>query len=105
MSRLFFLAILLSVKTINSLSLLNDDKVFNLLNVDIDTKLIEFERIANTIQSMPSGGMVSSKRRELTIRLAMRAIIDGIEGDFLETVGNCYWIFSVDSITFYKNYL
>ena len=86
MSRLFFLAILLSVKTINSLSLLNDDKVFNLLNVDIDTKLIEFERIANNIQSMPSGGMVSKKRRLMTVKLAMRAIIDGIDGDFLETV-------------------
>ena len=86
MSRLFFLAILLSVKTINSLSLLNDDKVFNLLNVDIDTKLVEFERIANTIQSMPSGGMVSKKRRLMTVKLAMRAIIDGIDGDFLETV-------------------
>ena len=86
MSRLFFLAILLSVKTINSLSLLNDDKVFNLLNIDIDTKLVEFERIANTIQSMPSGGMVSKKRRLMTVKLAMRAIIDGIDGDFLETV-------------------
>ena len=86
MSRLFFLAILLSVKTINSLSLLNDDKVYNLLNVDIDTKLVEFERIANTIQSMPSGGMVSKKRRLMTVKLAMRAIIDGIDGDFLETV-------------------
>ena len=86
MSRLFFLAILLSVKTINSLSLLNDDKVFNLLNVDIDTKLVEFERIANTIQSMPSGGMVSKRRRLMTVKLAMRAIIDGIDGDFLETV-------------------
>ena len=86
MSRLFFLAILLSFKTINSLSLLNDDKVFNLLNIDIDTKLVEFERIANTIQSMPSGGMVSKKRRLMTVKLAMRAIIDGIDGDFLETV-------------------
>ena len=86
MSRLFFLTILLSVKTIHSISLLNDDKVFNSLNVDIDTKLVEFERIANTIQSMPSGGMVSKKRRLMTVKLAMRAIIDGIDGDFLETV-------------------
>ena len=86
MSRLFFLAILLSVKTIHSISLLNDDKIYNLLNVDIDTKLVEFERIANTIQSMPSGGMVSKKRRLMTVKLAMRAIIDGIDGDFLETV-------------------
>ena len=86
MSRLFFLTILLSVKTIHSISLLNDDKVYNLLNVDIDTKLVEFERIANTIQSMPSGGMVSKKRRLMTVKLAMRAIIDGIDGDFLETV-------------------
>ena len=58
----------------------------NLLDIDIHTKLIEFERIANSIQLMPSGGMVSWRRRLITVKLAMRAIIDGIEGDFLETV-------------------
>ena len=82
-----------------------EEKISKFLDIDIDTKLIDFEKIVKTIQLMPSGGMVSSKRRELTIRLAMRAIIDGIEGDFLETVGDCYLIFSVDSITYYKNYL
>ena len=58
----------------------------NLLDIDIHTKLIEFERIAKSIQFMPSGGMVSWRRRLITVKLAMRAIIDGIEGDFLETV-------------------
>ena len=85
-ARLFVLALLLSVKRIQAKYLLNNDKVLDLLNVDINTNLIEFERIANTIQSMPSGGMVSKKRRLMTVKLAMRAIIDGIDGDFLETV-------------------
>ena len=57
-----------------------------LLGIDISTKLIEFERIAKTIERMPSGGMVSAKRRLYTVKLAIRAILDGIEGDFLETV-------------------
>ena len=58
----------------------------NLLDIDIQTNLIEFKRIAKTIQLIPSGGMVTWRRRLMTIKLAMRAIIDGIEGDFLETV-------------------
>ena len=58
----------------------------SILDVDIKTGLIEFNRIASTIPKMPSGGMVSQNRRLLTVKLAMRAILDGIEGDFLETV-------------------
>ena len=64
----------------------HNDRHQNLLDIDIHTKLIEFERIAKSIQFMPSGGMVSWRRRLITVKLAMRAIIDGIEGDFLETV-------------------
>ena len=58
----------------------------SILDVDIKTGLIQFNRIASTIHKMPSGGMVSQNRRLLTVKLAMRAILDGIEGDFLETV-------------------
>ena len=78
-----------------------EEKISKFLDVDIDTKLIDFEKIVKTIQLMPSGGMVSSKRRELTIRLAMRAIIDGIEGDFLETVSKSYSMFSLESVIHY----
>ena len=65
---------------------MQDERNRNLLDIDIHTNLIEFERIAKSIQFMPSGGMVSWRRRLITVKLAMRAIIDGIEGDFLETV-------------------
>ena len=65
---------------------MQDGRNQNLLDIDIHTNLIEFERIAKSIQFMPSGGMVSWRRRLITVKLAMRAIIDGIEGDFLETV-------------------
>ena len=65
---------------------MQDGRNRNLLDIDIHTNLIEFERIAKSIQFMPSGGMVSWRRRLITVKLAMRAIIDGIEGDFLETV-------------------
>ena len=58
----------------------------SILDVDIKTGLIQFNRIASTIHKMPSGGMVSQNRRLSTVKLAMRAILDGIEGDFLETV-------------------
>ena len=58
----------------------------SILDVDIKTGLIEFNRIASTIHKMPSGGMVSQNRRLSTVKLAMRAILDGIEGDFMETV-------------------
>lgn len=58
----------------------------SILDVDINTGLIQFNRIASTIQKMPSGGMVSQNRRLSTVKLAMRAILDGIEGDFMETV-------------------
>ena len=58
----------------------------SILDVDITTGLIEFNRIASTIHKMPSGGMVSQNRRLSTVKLAMRAILDGIEGDFMETV-------------------
>ena len=64
----------------------HNERPQNLLDIDIHTNLIEFERIAKSIQFMPSGGMVSWRRRLITVKLAMRAIIDGIEGDFLETV-------------------
>ena len=77
---------ILSIEKTQSNNLLKDDQITNLLNVDISTNLIEFNRIANTIQLMPSGGMVSMRRRLMTVKLAMRSIIDGIEGDFLETV-------------------
>ena len=56
------------------------------LNIDISTKIIEFTRIARTIADMPTGGLVSKRRKLFTVKLAMRAIIDGIEGDFMETV-------------------
>jgi hypothetical protein len=65
---------------------MHNERHQNLLDIDIHTNLIEFERIAKSIQSMPSGGMVSGRRKLITVKLAMRAIIDGIEGDFLETV-------------------
>jgi len=58
----------------------------SILDVDINTGLIRFNRIASTIHKMPSGGMVSQNRRLSTVKLAMRAILDGIEGDFMETV-------------------
>ena len=58
----------------------------SILDVDIKTGLIQFNRIASSIHKMPSGGMVSQNRRLSTVKLAMRAILDGIEGDFLETV-------------------
>ena len=58
----------------------------SILDVDIKTGLIQFNRIAATIHKMPSGGMVSKNRRLSTVKLAMRAILDGIEGDFMETV-------------------
>ena len=64
----------------------HNDRHQNVLDIDIRTNLIEFERIAKSIQFMPSGGMVSWRRRLITVKLAMRAIADGIEGDFLETV-------------------
>ena len=83
---LIVLISVLAIEKTRSNNLLKDDHITNLLNVDINTNLIEFERIANTIQLMPSGGMVSKKRRLMTVKLAMRSIIDGIEGDFLETV-------------------
>ena len=62
------------------------ENIQNLLDIDINTNLIEFERIAKSIYAMPSGGLVSGRRKLMTVKLAMRAIIDGIEGDFLETV-------------------
>ena len=64
----------------------HNDRHQNVLDIDIRTNLIEFERIAKSIQFMASGGMVSWRRRLITVKLAMRAIVDGIEGDFLETV-------------------
>ena len=70
----------------------------DLLNVDINTNLIEFERIASTIESMPSGGLVKMRRRLMTVKLAMRAILDGIDGDFLETVKHFYMYFKSMSI-------
>ena len=63
-----------------------NEYIQHLLDIDINTNLIEFDRIAKRIQSMPSGGLVSGRRKLITVKLAMRAIIDGIEGDFLETV-------------------
>ena len=56
------------------------------LNTDINTELIEFTRIARTIADMPTGGLVGKHRKLFTVKLAMRAILDGIEGDFMETV-------------------
>ena len=58
----------------------------SLLDADIMTKLIDIDRMAKTIEKLASGGMVSQTRRLFTIKLAIRAILDGIEGDFLETV-------------------
>ena len=58
----------------------------SLLNFDISTKFIEFVSISRTIVNMPTGGMVSKKRKLFTVKLAMRAILDGLEGDFMETV-------------------
>ena len=58
----------------------------SILDVDIKTGLIQFNRIASSIHKMPSGGMVSQNRRLSTVKLAMRAILDDIEGDFMETV-------------------
>ena len=68
-----------------------DDFHQNLLDIDIQTNLIEFKRIAKTMQLIPSGGMVTWRRRLMTVKLAMRAIIDGIDGDFLETVRAHYF--------------
>lgn len=90
--RAFLLMMACSFVTQNGCKHLNmQDPIENsrhtpLLDVDISTKLIEFERIAKTIEDMPSGGMVGGKRRLCTVKLAIRAILDGIEGDFLETV-------------------
>ena len=67
----------------------------SILDVDINTGLIQFNRIASTIQKMPSGGMVSQNRRLSTVKVAMRAILDGIEGDFMETVRKMLIIISI----------
>ena len=64
-----------------------------ILDVDIKTGLIQFNRIASTIHKMPSGGMVSQNRRLSTVKLAMRAILDGIDGHFMETVRKTVIIF------------
>ena len=58
----------------------------SLLNTDINTELIEFTRLARTIADMPTGGKCDKKRKLFTVKLAMRAILDGIDGDFMETV-------------------
>ena len=65
------------------------DKLYNhgsSLNIDISAKFIDFTRMARSIADMPTGGLVSKKRKLFTVKLAMRAILDGIEGDFMETV-------------------
>ena len=90
-----FLLLSGKVPTIN---FVNGSQTADLLNVDINTNLIEFERIASTIESMPSGGFVHMRRRLVTVKLAMRAILDGIDGDFLETVMHFYTIFKSMSI-------
>ena len=66
----------------------NNAYLISSLNADINTNFIEFEKISHTIAKMPSGGMVSNKRKLFTVKLAIRAILDGIEGDFLETARN-----------------
>ena len=91
-SRVLWLILAYSMVTKNVCKQLNmQDTIENLhhsqlADVDISTKLIEFERIAKTIENMPSGGLVTPKRRLFTVKLAIRAILDGINGDFLETV-------------------
>ena len=86
MKELIFITMFLIVTQCVSEYIDTQDDFSNLLGVDISTKLIDFERIAMNIQYMPSGGMVLWRRRLMTVKLAMRAIMDGIEGDFIETV-------------------
>lgn len=55
------------------------------LELDELTGLVDIKALSRIIASAPSGGMVSFPRREMTVRLALRAILDGVPGDFAET--------------------
>ena len=63
--------------------------LFNASNTHyvVDQSLVpdDLKALSKMIASAPGGGMVSRIRREETVRIALRAIIDGVDGDFAET--------------------
>ena len=58
------------------------------LDLDAATGLIDLPLFARATARTPSGGMVSTARREATVLLSARAILDEIPGDFVETGTN-----------------
>ena len=58
------------------------------LALDAATGLIDLPLFARATARTPSGGMVSTARREATVLLSARAILDEIPGDFVETGTN-----------------
>ena len=60
----------------------------DLLMLDAATGLVDLPLFARATARTPSGGMVSMARREATVLLAARAILDEVPGDFVETGTN-----------------
>ena len=57
----------------------------HLLARDIATGLINVQEFARAVALAPSGGLVGPARREATVKLAARALLDNVPGDFVET--------------------
>ena len=60
------------------------------LQLDIATGLVDIPAFARAVARTQSGGMVSMPRREATVKLAARALLDDVPGDFVETGTNTY---------------